>query len=148
VSAVLDLHPSRALVLDSTLEDVFSVPQLTRAREALAASDLAAYSAACLSWLYKTRGITLGDGVLLTGRRQPVEVQVEDFALSWQDGDTTAEPLLWFYGLTVQADGQRVVRQWNRTRHDTGVAKVACPSDTLALHLVRAQKSARGGALA
>jgi hypothetical protein len=70
-------------------------------------------------------------------------MQVEDFALSWQDGDTTAEPLLWFYGLTVQADGQQVLRQWNRARHDAGLAKVACPSDTLASQLVRGPRRGR-----
>ena len=140
LSAVFDrpistAPPQRTLELDSTLDRAFSVSQLERARAAWARNDMTAFAAACHRWLQETCGIELGDGVLVLGRRQQVELRVEDFALGWDDGADLMEPRLWFYGLTLQLDGQRVARQWNSVRHDAGLAKVAQHSDALARHI-------------
>lgn len=80
----------------------------------------------------------------MLGQGQQVELRVEDFALGWDDGDDLTEPQLWFYGLTLQPDGQRVARQWNRVHHDAGLAKVARHSDALACHIATSSTAGAG----
>jgi len=140
MSALLDLSSScaqqRSLELDSTPESI-GQRLLALARGALADNDLKAFSVACQRWLRAAHGVALGDGVSLLGREQPLEMVVEDFALSWNDDQVTAEPLLLLYGLTVQTDGQHVLRQWNRAHHDAGLAKLARLSDVLIEYLAQ-----------
>jgi len=141
MSALLDPSSScaqqRSLELASTPENSIGQRLLARARGALADNDLKAFSEACQRWLRVTHGVALGDGVSLLGCEQPLEMVVEDFALSWNDDQATAEPLLLLYGLTVQTDGQHVLRQWNRAHHDAGLAKLARLSDVLIEYLAQ-----------
>ena len=141
MSAFLDSSlsraPQRSLEIDSAPEGSIDLQLLARARSALAGNDLRAFSVACQRWLRATHGVALGDGVSLQRHEQPLEMVVEDFALSWSDDEATAEPLLLLYGLTVQADGQQVLRQWNRASHDTRLEKLARPSDALIGYLAQ-----------
>lgn len=113
-----------------------NTPYLLAAMRASRTRELVQFRAACETWLFRERGLKIGDFLLLNARKADErELLLERFELHWSTSASLHDPNLVFIGPTVRDRPRRVTQDvfWGGVS-DTS-RKLSRPSDVLSDYL-------------